>query len=104
MNLVIRKWKLEFENFFEYWLRREIFYKLLCVYGLERGLCWSVCLIDKKFIVNYCGICGDLCKEIYFFFFYFVCVMFFVFMCYFFFLIEKVKGYRFLFKREFIGY
>lgn len=68
MNLVIRKRKLEFENSSEHWLRRKIFHKSPCVYGLDRGLSWSACLIDKKLTVNYCGICGDSCKEIHFLF------------------------------------
>lgn len=68
MNLVIRKRKLEFKNSSEHWLRRKIFHKSPCVYGLDRGLSWSACLIDKKLTVNYCGICGDLCKEIHFLF------------------------------------
>lgn len=68
MNMVIRKRKLEFENSYEHWLRREIFHKSPCVYGLDRGLSWSACLIDKKLTENYCGICGDSCKEIHFLF------------------------------------
>lgn len=104
MNLVIRKRKLEFENSSEHWLRREIFHKSPCVYGLDRGLSWSACLIDKKLTVNYCGICGDSCKEIHFLFSISyalcplpLCVIFFP-------LTEKVKGHRFSFKREFTGY
>lgn len=104
MNLVIRKRKLEFENSSEHWLRRKIFHKSPCVYGLDRGLSWSACLIDKKLTVNYCGICGDLCKEIHFLFSISyalcplpLCVIFSP-------LTEKVKGHRFSFKREFTGY
>lgn len=105
MNLVIRKRKLEFENSSEHWLRRKIFHKSPCVYGLDRGLSWSACLIDKKLTVNYCGICGDSClQRNSLSFFYFVRAMSFASMRYFFPLTEKVKGHRFSFKREFTGY
>lgn len=104
MNFVIRKRKLESKNSSEHWLRRKIFHKSPCVYGLDRGLSWSACLIDKKLTVNYCGICGDSCKEIHFLFSISyalcplpLCVIFFP-------LTEKVKGHRFSFKREFTGY
>lgn len=104
MNFVIRKRKLEFENSSEHWLRRKIFHKSPCVYGLDRGLSWSACLIDKKLTVNYCGICGDSCKEIHFLFSisYALCPLP---LCVIFFLLtEKVKAHRFSFKREFTGY
>lgn len=103
MNLVIRKRKLEFENSSEHWLRRKIFHKSPCVYGLDRGLSWSACLIDKNLLWTIVASVEIRVKKFTFFFLfrtrYVLCLY-----ALFFLLTEKVKGHRFSFKREFTGY